>query len=317
MSTASERPRPTSRLPFIALFSGLLPRTWREGRREGMIEHRPLLTFFTHAVLILGVAIVAFPLYVTVVASTHTAEEVLQAPMPLLPGPHLVENYRAVLAHGAGEATAGVGRMMVNSLVSALVIAIGKIAISLLSAFAIVYFRFPLRSFFFWMIFVTLMLPVEVRILPTYKVVSDLGMLDTYAGLTIPLIASATATFLFRQFFLTIPDELAEAARIDGAGPLRFFWDVVVPLSRPNIAALFVILFIYGWNQYLWPLLVTTQEEMYTTVISIKRMISSGGDAAMEWNLVMAAAVLAMVPPALVVVLMQRWFVKGLVDTEK
>ena len=281
-----------------------------------MIENRPALTFVSHLVLVIGVAIVAFPVYVTLVASTRTATEVLQAPMPLLPGSHLVENYLAVLAHGAGESGAGVGRMMVNSLVSALVIAIGKIAISLLSAFAIVYFRFPLRSLFFWMIFVTLMLPVEVRILPTYEVVSNLHMLDTYGGLTVPLIASATATFLFRQFFLTIPDELAEAARIDGAGPMRFFWDVVVPLSRPNIAALFVILFIYGWNQYLWPLLVTTQENMYTTVIGIKRMIS-GGDAATDWNLVMATAMLAMLPPALVVILMQRWFVKGLVDTEK
>ncbi|MEP6998457.1 MAG: sn-glycerol-3-phosphate ABC transporter permease UgpE [Betaproteobacteria bacterium] len=281
-----------------------------------MIENRPLLTWISYIVLTIGVAIVAFPVYVTLVASTRTAQEVLQAPMPLTPGTHLLENYAAVLTHGAGESDAGVGRMMVNSLISALVIAIGKIAISLLSAFAIVYFRFPFRRFFFWMIFVTLMLPVEVRILPTYKVVADLGMLDTYAGLTIPLIASATATFLFRQFFLTIPDELAEAARIDGAGPMRFFWDVVVPLSRPSIAALFVILFIYGWNQYLWPLLATTQEDMYTTVIGIKRMIS-GGDAATDWNLVMATAMLAMLPPALVVLLMQRWFVKGLVDAEK
>jgi len=206
--------------------------------------------------------------------------------------------------------------MMINSLVSALVIAIGKIVISMLSAFAVVYFRFPFRSFAFWMIFVTLMLPVEVRILPTYKVVSDLHLLDSYAGLTVPLIASATATFLFRQFFLTIPDELAEAARIDGAGPMRFFWDVVVPLSGPNVAALFVIVFIYGWNQYLWVLLVTTQEEMYTVVIGIKRMIS-GGDAVTEWNLVMATAMLAMLPPALVVLLAQKWFVKGLVDSEK
>jgi sn-glycerol 3-phosphate transport system permease protein len=281
-----------------------------------MIENRPLLTFFSHVVLAIGVAIVALPVYVTFIASTHTAQEVLQAPMSLLPGGHLVENYTAVLAHGSGESEAGVGRMMINSLISALVIAVGKIVISMLSAFAIVYFRFPLRTLAFWMIFVTLMLPVEVRILPTYKVVSDLGLLDTYAGLTIPLIASATATFLFRQFFLTIPDELAEAARIDGAGPMRFFWDVVVPLSRTNIAALFVILFIYGWNQYLWPLLVTTQEDMYTTVIGIKRMIS-GGDAATDWNLVMATAVLAMLPPALVVILMQKWFVKGLVDSEK
>ena len=282
-----------------------------------MIEKRPWLDLVSHLVLVAGIAVVALPLYVTFVASTLTAEEVLQAPMPLLPGSQLVENYSQVLSAGSQKLSAApVGRMMFNSLVSALVIAIGKIAISLLSAFAIVYFRFPLRSFFFWMIFVTLMLPVEVRILPTFKVVSDLGMLDSYAGLTIPLIASATATFLFRQFFLTIPDELAEAARIDGAGPLRFFWDVVIPLSRPNIAALFVILFIYGWNQYLWPLLVTTQESMYTAVIGIKRMIA-GGDAATEWHLVMATAILAMLPPALVVVLMQKWFVKGLVDTEK
>ncbi len=281
-----------------------------------MIENRPLLTFFSHLILAIGVLVVALPVYVTFVASTRTAEDVIHAPMPMLPGSHLVENYTTVLTQGAGESKAGVGRMMVNSLVSALVIAVGKIAISLLSAFAIVYFRFPLRSLAFWVIFITLMLPVEVRILPTYKVVSDLGMLDTYAGLTIPLIASATATFLFRQFFLTIPDELAEAARIDGAGPIRFLWDVVIPLSRPNIAALFVILFIYGWNQYLWPLLVTTQEDMYTAVIGIKRMIS-GGDAATDWNLVMATAMLAMVPPALVVLLMQKWFVKGLVDSEK
>ncbi len=281
-----------------------------------MIEKRPLLTLVTHLVLLLGVVIVALPVYVTFVVSSHSAAEVLQSPIPMLPGSHLIENYATVLARGGGESQAAVGRMMINSLVSALVIAFGKIAISLLSAFAIVYFRFRFRTLAFWMIFVTLMVPVEVRIVPTYQVVSDLGMLDTYAGLTIPLIASATATFLFRQFFLTLPDELAEAARIDGAGPMRFLWDVVIPLSLPNIAALFVILFIYGWNQYLWPLLVTTREDMYTTVIGIKRMMS-GGDAATEWNLVMATAMLAMLPPALVVVLMQRWFVKGLVDSEK
>jgi sn-glycerol 3-phosphate transport system permease protein len=201
------------------------------------------------------------------------------------------------------------------SLVTALTIALGKIAISLLSAFAIVYFRFPFRNVVFWMIFVTLMLPVEVRILPTYQVVSDLGMLNTYAGLTIPLIASATATFLFRQFFMSVPDELVEAARMDGASPMRFFFDVLLPLSKTSIAALFVIQFIYGWNQYLWPLLMTTQEDMYPVVMGIKRMIS--GESHTEWNVVMATAVLAMLPPALVVVLMQKWFVKGLVDTEK
>ena len=282
-----------------------------------MVERRPLLTALSHLILVLGVVIVAFPIYIAFVASTHTATEVLQAPMPMLPGPHLVDNYAAALfgSNGAGS-KAPVGQMMWVSFVSAMIIAVGKIAISLLSAFAIVYFRFPLRNVFFWAIFVTLMLPVEVRIGPTYQVVADLKMLDSYAGLTVPLIASATATFLFRQFFLTVPDELVEAARIDGAGPLRFFRDVLLPLSKTSIAALFVIQFIYGWNQYLWPLLVTTDERMYPVVIGIKRMIG-GGDAANDWNIIMATALLAMIPPALVVVAMQRWFVKGLVDAEK
>jgi sn-glycerol 3-phosphate transport system permease protein len=282
-----------------------------------MVENRPWLTFFSHAVLIAGVLAVAFPLYVTFVASTLTLEQILQVPMPLIPGDQLLQNYSQVL--GAGSTTgsrAAVSSMLVNSTVMALVIPLGKVTISIISAFALVYFRFPLRGLIFWMIFVTLMLPVEVRIIPTYQVVSDFGMVNSYLGLTVPLIASATATFLFRQFFLTVPDELAEAARIDGAGPMRFFWDVVLPLSKTTIAALFVIQFIYGWNQYLWPLLITTQENMYTTVIGIKRMIMTG-DAATEWNLVMATAMLAMLPPALVVVLMQRWFVKGLVETEK
>jgi sn-glycerol 3-phosphate transport system permease protein len=237
--------------------------------------------------------------------------------MPLLPGDQLLHNYGQVLAAGTTSGSqASVARMLFNSLVMALGIAVGKIAISIIASFAIVYFRFPLRHAFFWMIFVTLMLPVEVRIIPTFKVVADLGMLDSYVGLTLPLIASATATFLFRQFFLTVPDELAEAARIDGAGPMRFFRDVLLPLSKTSIAALFVIQFIYGWNQYLWPLLITSNESMYTAVIGIKRMIV-GGEAANEWNLVMATAMLALLPPALVVMLMQKWFVKGLVETEK
>jgi len=282
-----------------------------------MVENRPWLTVMAHAVLIAGIAVIAFPLYVTFVASTLTLDQILQVPMPLLPGDRLWENYsRALTAGASGAAAAPVGRMMLNSLVMAVAIALGKIAISLIASFAIVYFRFPFRNFFFWMIFVTLMLPVEVRIIPTYKVVSDLGMLNSYVGLTLPLIASATATFLFRQFFLTIPEELAEAARIDGAGPMRFFFDVVLPLSKTSMAALFVIQFIYGWNQYLWPLLITTEESMYTAVIGIKRMIL-GGDALTEWNVVMATAMLALLPPALVVVLMQKWFVKGLVETEK
>ena len=283
-----------------------------------MVERRATLGILAHAVMILGVLIVAFPLYLAFVASTHTAQEIVQAPMPLLPGSNFWESYKTALLGGSGGqgSTAPVARMMWVSLVTALVITFGKISISLLSAFAIVYFRFPLKGFFFWAIFVTLMLPVEVRIGPTYKVVSDLGMLNTYAGLTIPLIASATATFLFRQFFLTVPDELVEAARMDGAGPMRFFWDILLPLSKTSIAALFVIQFIYGWNQYLWPLLATTSEDMYPVVIGIKRMIA-GGDSQNEWNVVMATAILAMLPPAFVVVLMQKWFVKGLVDTEK
>ncbi|MDE2429849.1 MAG: sn-glycerol-3-phosphate ABC transporter permease UgpE [Burkholderiales bacterium] len=283
-----------------------------------MIERRPWLDLISHLVLIFGVAMVALPIYIALVASTQTAEQSALAPMSLIPGDQLWINLRAVLSHGADGNGSGspVARMLWVSLVSAVMIAIGKIAISMLSAFALVYFRFPGRRLFFWMIFVTLMLPVEVRITPTYKVVSDLSMLNTYAGLTIPLIASATATFLFRQFFLTVPDELAETARIDGAGPLRFFKDVLWPLSQTNVIALFVIMFIYGWNQYLWPLLVSTDQTMYPIGVGIKLMIA-GGDSAVEWNMVMATLILAMLPPGLVVVLMQKWFVKGLVDAEK
>jgi sn-glycerol 3-phosphate transport system permease protein len=285
-----------------------------------MIERRPAATLLSHLTVVLGVLIVAFPVLVALVGATQTAEQIAQGnPMSMVPGDQLGTSLHQALFGGKtiyGNTLPPVAPMLWVSLVSALVIAVGKIAISLLSAFAIVYFRFPLRGFIFWMIFITLMLPVEVRILPTYEVVSQLGMIDTYAGLTIPLIASATATFLFRQFFLTVPDELVEAARIDGAGPLKFFKDVLLPLSATSIAALFVIQFIYGWNQYLWPLLVTTREDMYPIVMGIRRLIASG-DAATEWNVVMATALLAMVPPALVVIFMQRWFVKGLVDSEK
>ena len=284
-----------------------------------MIERNRFMDVLAHTVLILGVMVVAFPVYLTFVASTHTAQEVVQVPMPLWPGEHLLDNYKTALFGDAAKQVSdmAVAHMMWVSLVSALCIAIGKISISLLSAFAIVYFRFPFRMAFFWAVFLTLMLPVEVRIGPTYQVVSDLGMLNTYAGLSVPLIASATATFLFRQFFMTLPDELVEAARMDGAGPMRFFNDMLLPLSTTSMAALFVIQFIYGWNQYLWPLLVTTQENMYPVVVGIKSMIPSGGDAQTEWNLVMATAMLAMIPPALVVMLMQKWFVKGLVDSDK
>jgi sn-glycerol 3-phosphate transport system permease protein len=282
-----------------------------------MIENRPLLKLTAHLVLIAGVALVAFPVYLAIIASTHGPNDFMSGVIPLLPGPHAVENYRQVLA--SGVSTSGIppiSLMMTNSLIMALTIAIGKIVISLLSAFAIVYFRFPFRALAFWAIFVTLMLPVEVRIVPTFQVVANLGMLNSYAGLSIPLIASATATFLFRQFFLTVPDELMEAARVDGAGPMKFFFDILLPLSRTNIAALFVILFIYGWNQYLWPLLITTSSDYYTVVMGIKRM-ADVADSYPQWNTVMATVVLAMLPPVLVVICMQRLFVKGLVETEK
>jgi sn-glycerol 3-phosphate transport system permease protein len=252
------------------------------------------------------------------VGSTHDAGTIGSGSLPLYPGSLAAENYSQAWLQGTGQRVQAVpvAGMMFNSLVMALVIAVGKIAISILSAYAVVFFSFPLRMFFFWMIFITLMLPVEVRIIPTFKVVSDLGMINTFGGLTVPLIASATATLLFRQFFLTVPDELVEAAKIDGAGPLRFFKDILVPLSRTNVAALFVILFIYGWNQYLWPLLITTSRSMDTIVIGITKMIGTG-DSQTDWNLIMATTVLAMLPPVVVIVLMQRWFVKGLVETEK
>ena len=285
-----------------------------------MVERDRIGRALAHTVLLLGVLVIAFPVYVTLIASTQTSQQIVQqVPMSMAPGGHMMETYWVALFGGEtsyGSKVAPVAPMLWISFVSAMVIAIGKIAISLLSAFAFVYFRFPGRSMCFWMVFITLMLPVEVRIGPTYEVVANLNMLNSYAGLTVPLIASATATFLFRQFFLTVPDELVEAARIDGAGPMRFFKDVLVPLSMTSIAALFVIQFIYGWNQYLWPLLVTTDESMYPIVMGIKRMFS-GGDAANEGNVIMATAILAMLPPALVVLLMQRWFVKGLVDSEK
>lgn len=282
-----------------------------------MVENRPWLTVMAHAILILGIAIVVFPIYTTFIASTHTLETVMRPPLPLLPGSHFLENYTNALFHGTSRlGNLPIWHMLLNSAAMALIIAIGKIVISIISAYAIVYFRFPFRMLCFWMIFITLMLPVEVRIVPTFKVVSELGLLDSFAGLTVPLIASATATFLFRQFFLTVPEELLEAARMDGAGPFRFFKDILLPLSRTNIAALFVILFIYGWNQYLWPLLVTTKPAMMTAIVGLKSMISFA-DADTQWHLVMATTILAMLPPVLVVVIMQRLFVKGLIETEK
>ncbi|MBN9113723.1 MAG: sn-glycerol-3-phosphate ABC transporter permease UgpE [Pandoraea sp.] len=281
-----------------------------------MIENRRGLDIFCHVMLVIGVLLVVFPLYVAFVAATMNEREIFNVPLSLIPSTHLLQNLATVWNQGTGDSAMPFGLMLGNSLFMALVITIGKISVSILSAFAIVYFRFPLRNLFFWLIFVTLMLPVEVRIFPTVQVISTLGLINTYTGMTLPLIASATATFLFRQFFMTLPDELVEAARIDGAGPMRFFVDVVLPLSKTNIAALFVITFIYGWNQYLWPILVTNAPSMTTAVVGIKSMIGSG-DTATQWQLVMSATLLAMLPPLAVVLLMQRWFVRGLVASEK
>jgi len=281
-----------------------------------MVENRPLRSVLTHGILILGIVFVIFPIYIAFVITTHEADDTLGTVHGWF-GHELIENYARVLIHGKADIGGlPVSLMMWNSFVMSMGIAIGKIAISILSAYAIVYFRFPLRKFFFWIIFMTLMLPVEVRILPTYKVVADLGLLNSYTGLILPLIASATATFLFRQFFMTVPDELIEAARVDGAGPVRFFFDILLPLSRTNIAALFVILFIYGWNQYLWPLLITTDVDMTTIVMATTQMLSVT-EGIPDWSNVMTTAMLAMLPPIVVVLVMQRLFVKGLTETEK
>jgi sn-glycerol 3-phosphate transport system permease protein len=282
-----------------------------------MVEEQGFRRLVAHFILWIGIAIVAFPVYLAIVASTQEASLIANGQMSLLPGGHFFENYYRTIVHGtSGSTREPVGIMMLNSLIMALAIALGKIAISILSAYAIVYFRFPFRMAIFWLIFMTLMLPVEVRIYPTYKIAADLNLLDSYAGLTLPLIASATATLLFRQFFMTVPDELLEASRIDGAGPFRFFKDTLLPLSLTNMAALFVILFIFGWNQYLWPLLITTRDDMQTIVIGIRKMITTS-DALTDWPGVMATAVLAMLPPVAVVILMQKLFVRGLVETEK
>ncbi len=281
-----------------------------------MVDNRKWLDYLSHAILIGGVCILAFPIYVMFVASTHSLQDIVNGPMPLIPGAHFVENYIQALTGGTTELGVSVGRMMFNSLIMALGITFGKILISLMAAYAIVYFRFPLQKFFFWIIFLTLMLPVEVRILPTYKVVADIGILDSHIGLILPLIASATATFLFRQFFMTIPDELCEAAKIDGVGPIRFFFDFLIPMSRTAIAALFVILFIYGWNQYLWPLLITTQEDYYTLLIGIKRMLDVN-DEIPQWPIIMATVMLTIIPPVVIVIVMQKQFVSGLTETEK
>jgi len=268
----------------------------------------PLLV---HALLIASIAVVAFPLYFAFAVSTQNIQQVVQRPPRLLPSSHMVENYAEAWRKS------NMGTMLVNSALMAVTVAAGKILISMLSAFAIVYFSFRGRMLCFWMIFVTLMLPVPVRLMSTYEVIGTLGWLNSYQGLTVPLMASATATFLFRQFYLTIPNELAEAAQLDGAGPLRFLFRFLLPLSWANIAALFVVLFIFGWNQYLWPLMITNTEEMRTVVIGLEQLIPRSGTDLPTWNLIMAGAMTALLPPVAIIIFMQRWFVKGLVESDK
>ncbi len=285
-----------------------------------MIEKKKSGYWLSHLGLCLGVLFIFFPVWLAFVGSTVTQDDILQPPYPVLPGPHFFENYSSALFQGGPDGydtgQISVLKMLINSTIMALGITIGKIIISLLSAFAFVYFRFPGRKTFFWIIFLTLMLPIEVRIVPTYQVAANLGLLNSYTGLIFPLIASATATFLFRQFFLTIPSEMVEAARIDGATPMQFFKDILIPISKTNIAALFVILFVYGFNQYLWPLLITTTPDMQTIVMGIKFMIPTGDDYG-HWPTIFSTAMLAMLPPVIIVISMQKFFVKGLLESDK
>ncbi|WP_332065854.1 sn-glycerol-3-phosphate ABC transporter permease UgpE [Bartonella sp. CB189] len=283
-----------------------------------MVENRPILKFMTHLIIIVGIIVICFPIYVAIIASTHSSASFNAGALPLLPGKYAIENYTVIFGDKLAQlGLPRLGPLLMNSFIMAFGISIGKILISLFSAYAIVYMRFPFRKTAFALIFITLMLPVEVRIIPTYVVIAKLGMINTYSGMIIPLIASATATFLFRQFFLTVPDELLEAARVDGAGPFKFFKDILLPLSKSNIAALFIIMFIYGWVQYLWPLIVTTDQNHQTILVILKQLIVESLQHDPQWNILMAIAVVAMIPPVLIVILMQRLFVKGLIETEK
>ena len=296
-----------------------------------MNERTPVLDFVCHAILVLGAAIVCLPIYFVFVTGSQSQQEIMQVPLSWLPGDQFLANMQTVLS------SAKFGRLLLNSFVVACGITLGKLAVSLIAAFAVTYFRFPFRLTAFWLIFMSLMLPIEVRIVPTYESAAnvalplnilggwlgwqmlvdlDWNLVNTYSGLILPLIASATATFLFRQFFLTLPDELCEAARIDGASPWQFFRLILLPLSRSNIVALAIILFLMGWNQYLWPLLLTTDPDMATAVIGLKKLMPQS-DSLPTWHVLMNAAFLTMLPPTIVILLLQRWFVKGLVESGK
>jgi len=295
------------------LDAGRLERTQASARPASARRRRPFdgHAAVVHVLLLACVAVIAFPLYYAFIISTQDLTQVVQRPPLLLPSSHLLENYVEAWTK------VNLGRMLWNSFVMAVTVAVGKIVISMLSAFAVVYFEFRGRALCFGMIFVTLMLPVPVRLVSTYEVIGSIGWINTYQGLTIPLMASATATFLFRQFYLTIPNEMVEAAQLDGSGPLRFLWSFLLPLSWANIAALFVVLFIFGWNQYLWPLLITNTEAMRTVVIGLEGLIPRSGTELPTWNLIMAGAMMALLPPVAIIIFMQRWFVKGLVEAEK
>ena len=275
--------------------------------------------FFDHLILILGAAFLIGPVVVALMTSTHEAAEIHRQGLMLTPGGHFVDTYEKVLTREGGFTGQVTGlRMIMNSLILGLGFAVGKIVLSMLAAYAIVYFRFRFATLAFWMIFTTLLLPLEVRIMPSYEVVSRLGLLNSYTGLIVPLLASATGTFFFRQFFKSVPDELLEAARIDGAGPVKFFIDVLLPLSKTMIAAVFIIMFVYGWNQYLWPMLMTTDESFYTLMRGIKQILQVWvGSQIPDYNEAFAMAVLAMLPPVIVVVVFQTWFIKGLTETDK
>jgi len=306
-----------------------------------MVERNPVLTIICHLILLAGAALVCLPLYFAFVAGSHTGAEMNQVPFPLLPGDQFVENAGKAWQQG------NFSRVFFNSFVVTLGIVFGKIATSIIAAFAITYFRFPFRRTAFWLIFISLMLPVEVRILPTYEAVADVAgpvrwaldvlgissviatltgyridagfnwsLVNTYSGLIFPIIASATAVFLFRQFFLTVPDELCEAAKLDGTRPMKFLFQILLPLSIPNIAALAIILFIAGWNQYLWPMLFTTDKNMATAIVALKNFVPVG-DSEGGWEIAMAASFFVMLPPTLVILFLQRWFAKGIVDSGK
>jgi sn-glycerol 3-phosphate transport system permease protein len=277
-------------------------------------------TISTHLILIAGMLFMTLPVWIVLMSSTHTAEKLFSEGLQFLPGGHFFDTYNEVLfKEGGVMKSVTAAKMLLNSTILGLGFAIGKIIISIMAAYAIVYFRFRLATPLFWVIFLTLLLPLEVRIIPSYVVVADLGLLNTYTGLILPLIASATGTFFFRQFFKSIPEEILEAAQLDNAGPVRFLIDILIPLSKTMVAAIFIIMFVVGWNQYLWPILMTTEESLYTVVIGIKQIyqVLSEGGALPQFQKAFALTFLAVLPPVLVVVIFQNWFVKGLVESEK